>query len=38
MCIRDSCYCITFKEEQAGYLAGYAIAKDGKTKLGFRCV
>ena len=30
-----NCYCITFKEEQAGYLAGYAIAKDGKTKLGF---
>ena len=40
MCIRDSaipanCYCITFKEEQAGYLAGYAITKDGKNKLGF---
>ena len=31
----SNCYCITFKEEQAGYLAGYAIAKDGKTKLGF---
>ena len=31
----DLCYCITFKEEQAGYLAGYAIAKDGWTKLGF---
>ena len=30
-----NCYCITFKEEQAGYLAGYAIVKDGKTKLGF---
>ena len=30
-----NCYCIAFKEEQAGYLAGYAIAKDGWTKLGF---
>ena len=35
MTIPANCYCITFKEEQAGYLAGYAIAKDGKTKLGF---
>lgn len=33
--IPANCYCITFKEEQAGYLAGYAIAKDGWTKLGF---
>ncbi len=33
--IPANCYCITFKEEQAGYLAGYAIAKDGYTKLGF---
>ncbi len=33
--IPSNCYCITFKEEQAGYLAGYAIAKDGFTKLGF---
>ena len=33
--IPANCYCITFKEEQAGYLAGYAIVKDGKTKLGF---
>lgn len=33
--IPANCYCITFKEEQAGYLAGYAIAKDGFTKLGF---
>ena len=33
--IPTNCYCITFKEEQAGYMAGYAIAKDGKTKLGF---
>ena len=31
--IPANCYCITFKEEQAGYLAGYAIAKDGKTCL-----
>ena len=27
--------CITFAEEQAGYLAGYAAVKDGYTKLGF---
>ena len=33
--IPANCYCITFKEEQAGYLAGYAITKDGKNKLGF---
>ena len=33
--IPSNCYCITFKEEQAGYLAGYAITKDGKNKLGF---
>lgn len=26
---------ISFKEEQSGYLAGYAIVKDGFTKLGF---
>ena len=33
--IPSNVYCITFKEEQAGYLAGYAIAKDGFTHLGF---
>ncbi len=27
--------CITFAEEQAGYLAGYSIVEDGYTKLGF---
>ncbi len=27
--------CITFAEEQAGYLAGYAAVKDGYTKLGY---
>lgn len=27
--------CITFSEEQAGYLAGYAAVKEGFTKLGF---
>lgn len=27
--------CITFEEDQAGYLAGYAAVKDGYTKLGF---
>ena len=33
--VPENCYCFTFKEEQAGYLAGYAVAKDGYTKLGF---
>ena len=28
-------YCITYKEEQAGYLAGYAAVKDGFTEMGF---
>ena len=28
-------YSIVYKEEQAGYFAGYAIVKDGFTKLGF---
>ncbi|MBP3427086.1 MAG: BMP family ABC transporter substrate-binding protein [Clostridia bacterium] len=28
-------YCAVFGEEQAGYLAGYAVVKDGFTKLGF---
>ncbi len=27
--------CVTFAEEQAGYLAGYGAVKDGYTKLGF---
>ncbi len=27
--------CITFSEEQAGYLAGYAAVQEGYTKLGF---
>ena len=27
--------CLTFSEEQAGYLAGYAAVKEGCTKLGF---
>ena len=27
--------CITFEEDQAGYLAGYAAVADGYTKLGF---
>ena len=33
--IPDNVFCVTFKEEQAGYLAGYAAVKDGFTKLGF---
>ena len=28
-------YCILYKEEQAGYAAGYSIVKDGYTQLGF---
>ena len=27
--------CVTFSEEQAGFLAGYAAVKDGYTKLGY---
>ena len=33
--IPSNVYCITLKEEQAGYLAGYAAVKDGFTNLGF---
>ncbi len=33
--VADNIYCVTFKEEQAGYLAGYAAVKEGFTKLGF---
>ena len=33
--IPSNVYCITFKEEQAGYLAGYAAVQDGFTQLGF---
>ena len=33
--IPEDVYCITYKEEQAGYLAGYAAVKDGFTELGF---
>ena len=33
--IPSNVYCITFKEEQAGYLAGYGAVKDGFTNLGF---
>lgn len=33
--ISENVYCITYKEEQAGYLAGYAAVKDGFTELGF---
>jgi len=28
-------HCILYQEEQAGYLAGYAVVMDGYTKLGF---
>ena len=33
--IEDNTYSIFYAEEQAGYLAGYAIVKDGYTNLGF---
>ena len=33
--IPENVFCVTFKEEEAGYLAGYAAVKDGYTKLGF---
>ena len=33
--IPENVFCVTFKEEEAGYLAGYAAVKDGFTKLGF---
>ena len=31
----ENLYCAVFGEEQAGYAAGYAVVKDGYTKLGF---
>lgn len=31
----DNVYCALYKEEQPGYLAGYAAVKEGHTKLGF---
>ena len=31
----ENAVCMTFAEEQAGYLAGYAAVKDGYTQLGF---
>ncbi|SHI01994.1 basic membrane protein A [Sporobacter termitidis DSM 10068] len=33
--INANVHCILYKEEQAGYLAGYAAVMDGYTKLGF---
>lgn len=33
--VGDNVALITYQEEQAGYLAGYAAVKDGYTKLGF---
>lgn len=33
--ISKNVYCITFREEQAGYLAGYVAVRDGYTKFGF---
>ncbi|MBQ9080845.1 MAG: BMP family ABC transporter substrate-binding protein [Clostridia bacterium] len=33
--ISSNVYCITFREEQAGYLAGFVAVRSGYTKLGF---
>ena len=33
--ISKNVYCVTFREEQAGYLAGYVAVRDGYTKFGF---
>lgn len=33
--VADNVYCATYKEQQPGYLAGYAAVKDGYTKIGF---
>jgi len=33
--VKDNVYSIFFKEDQAGFLAGYAAVKGGYTKLGF---
>lgn len=33
--IKKNVHCLSYMEEQAGYLAGYAAVKDGLTKLGF---
>ena len=33
--VASNTVCVTFAEEQAGYLAGYAVVKDGYTRLGF---
>lgn len=32
---KDNVYCALYKEQQPGYLAGYAAVKEGYTKLGF---
>lgn len=33
--VEDNVYCILYKEEQVGYLAGYAAVQEGYRKLGF---
>ncbi len=33
--IKKNVHCLSYMEEQAGFLAGYAAVKDGYTKLGF---
>lgn len=35
MNLMENTFCISFREEQAGYLAGYAAVSEGLTKLGF---
>lgn len=33
--LAENTHCVLFRQEQAGYMAGYAVVKDGFTKLGF---
>ena len=33
--LAENTHCVLFRQEQAGYMAGYAAVKDGFTKLGF---
>ncbi len=33
--LSENTHCVMFRQEQAGYLAGYGVVKDGFSKLGF---
>lgn len=33
--LAENTHCVMFRQEQAGYLAGYGVVKDGFSKLGF---